>query len=333
MHAHRPSTDSSLSASTEITSLLPNTSTFATQQDYTRKTSRTGYILFLFASVINSCALLLQHIAEKNYDLSSSTALLLRGSIQFILATFALPFMADIQQVMRLSSSKMAWLVIRGCLGAVALLAYAISLSLIPVGDAAAIFFTCPVFTLMFARVFIGEHVSGWDAIASILSLLGGMLISSPSTTDVSIPTHDRILGSALVLLAAVISGLSFTIIRKLGTSIHFLLSVIALGSTTAPLGIVFGGLFNPLAIAQNVKAGVFIMAMSGVCSFISQCALSKGLQLSKAGPAVMVMNLEVPMTYILAAVTIGEIPPTTRMLGAGLVVLSAVMIAMQKVK
>lgn len=321
-----PSTD-------EAAALLPKPSTTPSQDGYTRITSRTGYIFVFISSLGFSCMMLLQHVAETKYGLPPASALLIRGVFQLGLALIALPFMTDVRVQLSLPARTMTWLFIRGFLGAIALFGYSIALSLIPAGDAAAIFFTCPVFTMLFARLLVGEPITRFALFAALLSVVGGIMVSSPTSDGGHISKHDRLIGSVLALLAAVFAGISYTIIRKLGSSIHFLSSVISLGVLILPVTLCMGGFFNPFNIPVDLRSGVAIMSVSGVCAFIGQCTLSRGLQLSRAGPALLLRNIDVPLIYIASVIFLNEVPSVSRALGATLIVMSAVLIAARKVR
>lgn len=83
---------------------------------------------------------------------------------------------------------------------------------LMPVGDATAISFVNPLFTMVFAILFLGERVGIWRWSAAFLGLFGALVIMQPGT-DAFQPA------ALLALLAAAVIGAEITFIKGLSRS------------------------------------------------------------------------------------------------------------------
>jgi uncharacterized membrane protein len=73
------------------------------------------------------------------------------------------------------------WLLLRGITGFLAVSSLYLAISLMPLGDAVALSFTNPIFTAIFARIFLGEPWTWIDAAAAVTSLGGVFMLSRPS--------------------------------------------------------------------------------------------------------------------------------------------------------
>ena len=55
------------------------------------------------------------------------------------------------------------------------------ALSVMNLGDATTLFFTSPVFTAIFSWLFVGERISPLSALASVVSVVGVVLVARPA--------------------------------------------------------------------------------------------------------------------------------------------------------
>lgn len=120
-------------------------------------------------------------------------------------------------------------LVARGLSGAVALVLYFVLLQQIPLATAVTLQFLSPIFTAVLGVVLLGERMRRWQWLFFLLSF-GGMLVINGF--DARISTVHLLMG----LVAAVGSGLAYTIIRKLNQREHPLVIVLYFPLVTTPV-------------------------------------------------------------------------------------------------
>lgn len=120
-------------------------------------------------------------------------------------------------------------LVARGLSGAVALVLYFVLLQQIPLATAVTLQFLSPIFTAVLGVILLGERMRRWQWLFFLLSF-GGMLVINGF--DARISTVHLLMG----LVAAVGSGLAYTIIRKLNQREHPLVIVLYFPLVTTPI-------------------------------------------------------------------------------------------------
>lgn len=294
---------------------------------------RRGRFILLWSTVGYSAMSILERLAQTRYGLQTVHALTIRGFVQTILAIIALPLMTDVSSQIGLPARTKWILAIRGIIGAIAVALHIASLNYIPAGDAIAIYFTSPIFTMIFARIFLKERITRVHVIAAVLSLTGGYIVTSPTSDGAfhSIPVWHRLIGSACSLSAAILSSFVYIILRNLGDAIHFMSSVLSLGVCVTIFSIVSGGMFNPFTLRRDEIAGVLVMFLAAFFAFTGQMGFNRGVQLCPAGQGAFIRNIDVPVVYLLGVVFLHEVPTFVRALGSMLVVVASLIITFQK--
>ena len=120
-------------------------------------------------------------------------------------------------------------LVARGLSGAVALVLYFVLLQQIPLATAVTLQFLSPIVTAFLGVMLLGERMRRWQWLFFLLSF-GGMLVINGF--DARISAVHLLMG----LVAAVGSGLAYTIIRKLNQREHPLVIVLYFPLVTMPI-------------------------------------------------------------------------------------------------
>lgn len=125
----------------------------------------------------------------------------------FVLITL-LPLLA-MQGKSFLKTSQWRMYSIRAFSGSIAMLTWFSALALIPVGDVTAISFLAPLFATIGAALFLGEVVRIRRWAATLIGLLGALVILRPGMVEFT-------LGSWLAVGAAVAMGISSVFIKRL---------------------------------------------------------------------------------------------------------------------
>ncbi|MBW6487746.1 DMT family transporter [Sulfurimonas sp.] len=222
----------------------------------------------------------------------------------------------------------------RGLMGFLALLAYFYNIAHIPLGDAVTFSKTAPIFTAIFAWLFLNEKLTlnAWFAI--VIGFCGILLITQPS--GIGFTKYD-ILG----IFSGVGAALAYTSIRELKN--YYDTRMIVLSFT-------FVGTVGPIALFILSKyfyiseldfiLGEFVMP-SGVVWFyviglgslgtLSQYYMTKAYSETKAGivGAVSYTNI---VFAILVGLMLGDAPPSAvTACGIALIVAAGIMVAKAK--
>ncbi|KAJ1652306.1 hypothetical protein IWQ61_007329 [Dispira simplex] len=226
------------------------------------------------------------------------------------------------------------WLLIRGTTGTLGLACFFYGLTHLPLADATVVFFTNPVFTAIMAHLALGERFTGVDKLASLLCAGGIILVAKPSFLFGIGSGEDvlpgRLVGVVITLFGAILGAMGYVIVRKIGGNVHFLTHVVYFGGLSA----IFSGLAmlgGAGFMLPNDITEYGMLCTVGVTSFVGQGFLNKGLQLSPAGPATLMRNLDVVFAFGFGIVLFGEIPDALSVSGALLIVGCTVGMALRK--
>lgn len=218
-------------------------------------------------------------------------------------------------------------LLARGVAGAAALSLLYWGLGRLPLGDAITVHYTVPVWTALLAAALLGEHVRPVVLVAAAASLAGVVLVARPSALfDGSGPPVDR-LAVAAVGVAAVLSGLAYTLVR-------------ALRATDAPQTIIFylswvgAVVAAPFALAgawtRPSPTGWALLAGIGLATQLGQVALTHALRSMEAGAATAIGYVQVVLAFGWGVLIFGEQPDALALGGSAVVLASVALVAFE---
>lgn len=221
-----------------------------------------------------------------------------------------------------MSGRNRGLLVVRGVVGATALSLFYFAIPRLPLGDVTAIFYTTPIWTALTAALLLRERTAGLVFAGMGVSLLGVLAIAKPSFLLAGFDGLDP-LGVGAAMTAAVLSGLVYTVVRKLR-------------STDAPNVIIFYlsgiGAVGSLPFAGNWvwPSGIEWVWLLGVSvtTLLAQICLTLGLHLEQAGRAISIGYLQVVFAFVWGALVFGDLPDALSLLGAAAIVGSVLLIA-----
>jgi len=102
----------------------------------------------------------------------------------------------------------------RGVISAFMALSWFFALTKLPIAEAIAISFIAPLIALYFARIFLGEQISRNAVLASVLGLIGTIVIVSGRLSIAGLD-RDLLLGLASLFFSALLYAYNFVVIRK----------------------------------------------------------------------------------------------------------------------
>lgn len=255
-------------------------------------------------------------------------------------------------------------LVARGLTGFFGIYGMYYSLQYLPVADAVVITFLAPSVASYGCYLFLKEPFPKTAQYASLVSLLGVVLIAQPlgfltssskdapgsaaanstsSVTGEDFPTPtetQRLSAVAVALLGVLGSAGAYTSIRHIGTRAHPLLSVNYFAVWCTVVSTLSLSLAQPLHLSTTLSfslpAGIrqwSMLLFLGICGFVMQFLLTKGLGTGgkDGGRGMNMIYTNMLFAMGLDRVVFGVVPGWWSLGGSGLILGSAVWVAIAK--
>ncbi|XP_071391686.1 solute carrier family 35 member G1 [Centroberyx affinis] len=231
---------------------------------------------------------------------------------------------------------KRVYLVLRGFLGSNAMILLYYAVQQMPLADATVIMFSNPVFTSLLAWIFLKEKCTIWDCVFTVFTITGVILIARPPFLfgerlhGIEGNYTNHIKGTIAAFAGALGAACTFVLLRKMGKSVHYYLSVwyyavigfieciivlSALGEWTVP----FCGRDR------------WILMLIAVLGIAGQTFLTKALQIEKAGPVSLMRTVDVVLAFIFQFIFFNRAPTWWSLGGALCVVASTSGVALRK--
>uniref|UniRef100_A0A8B9U394 Solute carrier family 35 member G1 n=1 Tax=Anas zonorhyncha TaxID=75864 RepID=A0A8B9U394_9AVES len=231
---------------------------------------------------------------------------------------------------------KRIFLFFRGLLGSSAMILLYYAFQVMPLADATVITFSSPVFTSLLAWIFLKEKYSIWDLLFTLFTITGVVLIARPpflfgsNVTGIEGSYADHLKGTIAAIASTVSSASTFVILRKVGKSVHYFLSiwyyaVIGLIGCVIALFVM-----NEWRLPYCGKDRVFLILI-GLLGLGGQIFLTKALQIEKAGPVAIMKTMDVVFAFILQILFLNHLPTWWTVGGALCVVASSSGTAIRK--
>ncbi len=205
--------------------------------------------------------------------------------------------------------SRRPILILRAIVGFSSLTLFFWSLKTIPIGTATSLRFTSPIFAAILAVLILKEKIKPIQWLFFFLAFLGVVIIKG---FDLRVET----LGFLAIIASAMLVGLVYILIRKIGESEHYLVII----NYFMLVNILIGGLVSifywqtPIGIEW-----VFILSI-GIVGFIGQFFMTQALQISESNMIVPFKYSEVIFSLILALLILGEQQTWISLLGIFLI-------------
>ena len=213
-------------------------------------------------------------------------------------------------------------LIARGVFGFAALSLFYFAITRLPLGDVVTIHHINPVLTALLAGFLLRERVSPIVLFSAGLSLGGVALVAQPTFLFGGIEPLPPV-AVAAVLVSAVLSAVAYNLVRKLRETEHPLVVVywFSLVAVVASVPFVALEMVWPTPLEWLVLLGV------GLATQAAQVCLTRGLHLEAAGRATAVGYLQIVFAFVWGLLFLGEVPDVLSLLGAGVIVVSVVLV------
>ncbi|KAI1886874.1 hypothetical protein AGOR_G00200280 [Albula goreensis] len=281
-----------------------------------------GLVYALLASVFFSIVALLVKKIDGVHAVEISA---IRCFFQMV---FVLPAMIYYKTGFLGPRGQRIFLFLRGFLGSNAMILLYYAVQQMPLADATVIVFSNPVFTAVLAWIFLKEKCTVWDFVFTIFTLAGVILIARPPflfgsrVSGIEGDYTNHVKGTIAAFTGAVGAACTFVVLRKMGKSVHYYLSVwyyAVIGLIECVIALfVIDEWTIPFCGWDR-----WILMLIGVLGIAGQTFLTKALQLEKAGPVALMRTIDVVLAFIFQFLFLNR-KPTWWSLGGALCVISS---------
>jgi drug/metabolite transporter (DMT)-like permease len=197
----------------------------------------------------------------------------------------------------RLSEIKMPFfLILRGITGSLALLLYYMAINTIKLSDAAMLCYTHPLFSTLFAIMFLREKWDKWTVISLSFALSGIALILKPGFEAFK-------LGHLYGLLSGILGGVSVCLVKHLKASEKSSTIVVSYLMFCAALTI-----YSPLLGGNNYSyRNILFLVIIGASGSFAQLLMTNAYKHLKAATGSVIMLFTIFNIYIIAILVLNE--------------------------
>jgi drug/metabolite transporter (DMT)-like permease len=273
-----------------------------------------------FFSLMSVCV----KLASKH--LPSSHTVLARGAVTLVLSFGVLLAKRPRPTLRAMFGRDKPRLVLRGVAGFIALNCFYYAIKNMPLADATVIQYSSPVFTALLAALVLRERMRRVEGVLMAVSFVGVILVAQPSFLFAHASSTPPAT-FAIAIAGAVVSAVAYTTIRRLRKTDEADVIVLYFPLVAVPLSIA------PVARDATLPTPVewLLLLGIGVTTQIAQMFMTKALVSQPAGRATAVSYLQVAFAYAWGILVFGEVPNTLGVVGALVVALATVGIAVLK--
>lgn len=188
-----------------------------------------------------------------------------------------------------------------------------LALTTVPIGNFMTILALAPFLTTLASAPILGQPFTLVDGGILVTNLVGVAFVANPAATGVPLK------GTIYALLVALSMSAGSIITRKGGTSLHYILIVLAIGLAGLPAALVV----KPNTLVDSVfnnYTGLGLMMAGCVISFTTAVSNSRAMQVVRPGLALVIRSCSVPVAMLLGLVFLAEKLTVPLLIGASLV-------------
>lgn len=206
-------------------------------------------------------------------------------------------------------------LILRGVFGVISLICFFQSLNYLAVGTAVSLRYTSPIFAAIFALFLLKEKIKFIQWILFAITFAGVIVIKG-------FDNNVNYLGLLFVLISAILLGLVFVIIRKIGNTEHPLVII----NYSMFLCFILGGLMT-LKYWQKPNFNEWVLLLSlGLFGYVGQLYMTKALQAKETNLVAPIKYFEAILAIIIGAFWFGEMYTWFTLLGISMIVFGLVL-------
>ncbi|MBD0831991.1 DMT family transporter [Aestuariibaculum sediminum] len=201
-------------------------------------------------------------------------------------------------------------LILRSVVGASSMLLFFMSVKYLSIGTAVSLRYTAPIFAAIMAVFLLRERVKPLQWLFFALSFIGVIVLKG-------LDAHISGKGLILVLIAAVLSGLVYVIISKIGNREHPAVIV----NYFMVIATVLGGVLSINNwISPKGTEWLFLGAL-GVFGYLGQIYMTKAFQIASTNIVAPLKYIEVVFTATIGVMFFQEVYTLWNLLGIALII------------
>ncbi|QLF69892.1 DMT family transporter [Peteryoungia desertarenae] len=220
----------------------------------------------------------------------------------------------------------------RGLLGVAAMGTGFYGLVHLPLPDWIALGYAMPLIAVIFAALFLGEKVRLYRWTAVLIGLVGVSIISYPKLTvlaDGDLMASPAALGAVAVLVSAALGAAAMLQVRQLVRD-EKTATIVLYFSITASVLSAFTWFFGWSELSWQQLA---MMVMAGFCGGLGQILLTESYRFADVSTIAPFEYCSIILGSVVAYVLFSEVPTSTTLIGAGIVVSAGIFIIFREHK
>jgi drug/metabolite transporter (DMT)-like permease len=205
-------------------------------------------------------------------------------------------------------------------------------LALLPLPEVTAIGYATPMFTVIFAAIFLGERVRLFRLSAIALGLIGVMIVIAPRLSLDQSYSDTATIGALMILAASILRALVQIHVRRLvqtdSTSaivFYFSLTATLVSLLSLPIGLLF-----PIPALAWTAPGIGILALiicAGLIGGIAQIMVTSSYRFGTASMLAPFDYSSMIFAMLIGWFAFNEVPTPAILIGAALVISGGVLI------
>lgn len=263
-------------------------------------TNRNKGILLLLASALGFS--LMTAFVKLSGDVPTMQKTIFRNGVSMFIAFF---FVIHFKERLFGKRENQRLLLLRSSLGAIGIVLYFYAIDHLVLADADMLNKMSPFFTIVFAAIFLKEHVKPFQWYSILLAFLGTLFIIKPSFSLDVVPY-------AAGILSAIFAGGAYTVLRALGGREQFYTVVFYFSTFTTVV-------LLPFVIftyqSMTLQQTVYLLA-AGVFATVGQFGITLAYKYAPAKEISVFNYFTVVFSAILGFVLLGQIPDVYSFIG-----------------
>ena len=218
-------------------------------------------------------------------------------------------------------------LVLRG-VGAMSIITALFAVKYIPVGEATAIFFSAPLFTLIFGKIFLNEVFGKYELLMLILTLGGVVAVVNPLNfiNDIAhTSVENQVIGCSIAILTAVLMAVAAVVLRKL-KHVPFIVLVFWGAVSIGILSILLIFALDDYSLPVS-KEDYMITLGAAITGCIANFLFTLAVRFASAGSVLIVKSSEVIFAAVYQMFLFSDPLTTSEVVGAILICTSVILL------
>lgn len=288
-----------------------------------------GCLLIFVSAVCFAAMQMLSRLATDYHGFPESGVTGMQGLTMAIFAFAGIMSSKDARaHALHTYRGDLPFVLLQGFVGGAARALIIAALTLIPLVTETSLLLPFPIVAIGMSAVLLGETFGAFELVATLVCFAGVVLVSNPTLQiDLSQIGHSSYLyGCVIAVLASWCLAAQLVIIKAYTKRVHYLVSAVSMGVWTMLLGVTMGGADPEPLLETSMRTGIVIL--SCIFGAMSQCFMSKGSEYCRAGMGAVVLNVILPISYLLGIIFLAEMPSFVSLFGATLAFTAALLMS-----